>query len=91
MATKETLRNFVKNLLAEQGMTSDFSDDASLNLTGILDSISVLQILVFMEQEFGFDFSDQDFDQTDFDSIDSMMELIERSSPSPSAANSAPG
>lgn len=91
MATKETLRNFVKNLLAEQGMTSDFGDDASLNLTGILDSISVLQILVFMEQEFGFDFSDQDFDQTDFDSIDSMMELIERSSLSPSTANSAPG
>ena len=91
MATKETLRNFVKELLAEQGVTIDFSDDTSLNLTGILDSISVLQILVFMEQEFGFDFSDQDFDQTDFDSINSMMELIDRTSPSPSTANSAPG
>lgn len=77
MPTKEKLRNFMKELLAEYGETSDFSDDASLLISGIIDSLAVLRIVVFLEQEFGLDLSDQGFDQNDFDSVASIMRLID--------------
>lgn len=77
MATKEALRIFLKELLVEYGETSDFSDDASLLISGIIDSLAVLRIVVFLEQEFGLDLSDQGFDQNDFDSVNSIMGMID--------------
>lgn len=77
MPTKETLRNFLHELLAEYGETSDFSDDTSLLISGMLDSLAVLRIVIFLEQEFGLDLSDQSFDQNDFDSVTSIMRIIE--------------
>ena len=77
MPTKETVRNFLQELLAEYGETADFSDDTSLLISGMLDSLAVLRIVVFLEQEFGLDLSDQGFDQNDFDSVTSIMRMIE--------------
>lgn len=74
---KETLRTFLRELLAEYGETSNFSDDTSLLISGMLDSLAVLRIVVFLEQEFGLDLSDQGFDQNDFDSVSSIMRMIE--------------
>ena len=81
MPTRETIRNFLHVLLAEYGETSDFSDDTSLVISGMLDSLAVLRIVVFLEQEFGLDLSDQGFDQNDFDSVNSIIRLIERDDP----------
>jgi len=81
MPTKETLRIFLRELLAEYCETSDFSDDTSLLISGMLDSLAVLRIVVFLEQEFGLDLSDQGFDQNDFDSVTSIMQMIERFGP----------
>lgn len=77
MATKETLRNFLQELLVEYGETGDISDDTSLLISGMLDSLAVLRIVVFLEQEFGLDLSDRGFDQNDFDSVTSIMRMIE--------------
>jgi acyl carrier protein len=81
MPTRETLRNFLRELLAEYGETADFSDDTSLVISGMLDSLAVLRIVVFLEQEFGLDLSDQGFDQNDFDSVTSIMQMIKRVGP----------
>lgn len=84
MPPRETLRNFLQELLAEYGETAGFSDDTSLVISGMLDSLAILRIVVFLEQEFGLDLSDQGFDQNDFDSVASIMQLIDRVGP-PSA------
>jgi acyl carrier protein len=81
MPTRETLRDFLQELLAEYGETDDFSDDTSLLVSGILDSLAVLRIVVFLEQEFGLDLADRGFDQNDFDSVTSIMRLIEGEGP----------
>jgi acyl carrier protein len=81
MPTKETLRNFLHELLAEYGETTDFSDDTSLVISGMLDSLAVLRIVVFLEQEFGLDLSDRGFDQNDFDSVTNIMRMIEGDDP----------
>lgn len=76
MSKREALRTFLKSLLAEYGETADFSDDDSLVVSGRLDSLAVLRIVVFLEQEFGLDLADQGFDQHNFDSVTSIMELV---------------
>jgi len=76
MTKKDALRKFIQSLLAEYGETADFGDDVSLVLSGRLDSLAVLRIVVFLEQEFGLDLADQGFDQHDFDSVTNIMNLI---------------
>lgn len=76
MTQKDTLRKFIQSLLAEYGETSDLGDDESLVLSGLLDSLAVLRIVVFLEQEFGLDLAEQGFDQHDFDSVTSIMRLV---------------
>ncbi len=76
MPDKEKVRIFVQELLAEYGETADIGDDTALLSSGMLDSLAVLRIVVFLEQEFGLDLADRGFDQNDFDSLTSIMGLI---------------
>lgn len=76
MNQKDTLRTFIQSLLAEYGETSDIRDDQSLVLSGLLDSLAVLRIVVFLEEEFGLSLADQGFDQNDFDSVANIMLLL---------------
>lgn len=77
MPDREKVRTFVQELLAEYGESADISDDTALLSSGILDSLAVLRIVVFLEQEFGLDLADRGFDQNDFDSVTSIMRLLE--------------
>jgi acyl carrier protein len=67
---------FVRGLLSEHGHTQDISDDEPLILSGLLDSLAVIRIVVFLEQTFNINFSEVSFDQTNFDSINQILKLI---------------
>ena len=77
---REKLRECVRTLLGERGHGADVQDDKSLVNSGLLDSLAVLQIAVFMEKEFGIDFSVVYFDQNIFDSILSMEDFVRNQS-----------
>lgn len=76
MDTSEKVKDFINKLLEEHGYTEEVKSSDSLILSGLLDSLAVVHIVVFLEQQFGIDFSDIYFDQTDFDSIDQVMKFI---------------
>jgi acyl carrier protein len=76
MIDRNAVREFVGALLRQKDDTSPFTDSDSLVLSGRLDSIEILQIVVFLEDQ-GIDFSDQEFDQEAFDSIARIMTRIE--------------
>ena len=79
MQKREKLRRFVGDILIRKGDNEPFADDDSLLLAGRIDSLNVLEIVTFMEKELQFNLSEQAFDPSCFDSIDSMVELIEGS------------
>jgi acyl carrier protein len=56
-------------------------DADSLVLSGRLDSIDILQIVVFLESNYSIDFADREFDQEDFDSIARILALVELRAP----------
>jgi acyl carrier protein len=81
MNTRNELRAQVERLLANKGDQELLGDTDSLVLSGRLDSLDILQIVVFLEGRYSIDFADQPFDQEDFDSITRILTLIELRAP----------
>jgi acyl carrier protein len=76
MDHREEIREYLKELLLQKGDNQPFADDASLLLSGRLASVDAVEIVVFLEEKFGVNFSDVGFDQTLIDSVDAIDSLI---------------
>ena len=76
MDHREEIRGYLKELLLQKGDNQPFADDASLLLSGRLASVDAVEIVVFLEEKFGVNFSDVGFDQTLIDSVDAIDSLI---------------
>jgi acyl carrier protein len=72
---KERLRALVAELLNNKGDMAEFADGDSLLLSGRLQSIDAVEIALFLEQEYGIDFAETGFDETQMDSLDRMLEF----------------
>jgi acyl carrier protein len=78
MTTCDQLRGFVGEILQRRGDAAPFEDGDSLALSGRLDSVDVIELLGFLEATFAIDFARLGFDRNDFESISTMLALIER-------------
>jgi acyl carrier protein len=76
MIDQDAVREFVGTLLRRKGDTNPFSDTDSLVLSGRLDSAEVLEIVMFLERQFSFNFGDRPFDQGLVDSVHEITDLI---------------
>jgi acyl carrier protein len=83
MNTRNELRAYIQGLLADKGDREPLGDADSLVLSGRLDSVDILQIVLFLEINYRIDFADREFDQEDFDSIARILALIELRAPPP--------
>ena len=75
MDSLQSTREFITGLLAMKGERSDVSDTEPLLSAGLLDSMDVLQTVLFLEENFGLDFSVHPFNPDDFDSIESINRM----------------
>jgi acyl carrier protein len=82
MTNQQNISEFIHKLLNEHGYVDEVASSDSLILSGMLDSLAVIHIVVFLEQQFGIDFSEVYFDQTSFDSIDQITNFIQANKPS---------
>ncbi len=69
---KQKLREFLKEALETHGDRKEFVDSESLFVSGRLDSFSMMNLVMYLEQAFGLDFSDFEFD---VDLVDSVKEI----------------
>jgi len=81
MNTRNELRAYIQQLLADKGDREPLGEADSLVLSGRLDSVDILHIVMFLEGTYGIDFADQEFDQEDFDSLASILALIAQRAP----------
>ena len=77
MSTQAKIRKFLEKLLNDKGDSSGFTDQQLLVTEGRLTSLDVMMIVVFLEENYGIDFSDRPFDQNEFDSVDSITALVD--------------
>lgn len=80
MDTKSEIRALVRGLLDSNGDTGDLADQDSILLSGRLQSINAVEIVVFLEQTYGIDFAEIGFDRDQLDSVDAICALIEKTS-----------
>jgi len=80
MENKSAIREFIQKLLTSKGDTHPFADDASLILSGRLQSIDAVDLAVFLEEKFRVDFAQMGFDQERLDSVNAIASFIEEAS-----------
>ena len=77
MDSRESIRTFITGLLEMKGVSSDVSDTEPLLPAGLIDSLDVVQTVLFLEQNFGVDFSVRPFNPDDFECIESIHRLVD--------------
>jgi len=78
MTEREDVRAFLTKLLSRKDDPKPFADDESLVLSGRLDSVDVLDVVVFLEKRYGFALDPAEFDPGRLDSVDRIADLLKR-------------
>jgi acyl carrier protein len=71
------VRQFVQHLLAQKGDQRPFSDSDSLVLSGRLQSVDAVEIVIFLEEKWDIDFAEIGFDASQIDCVDAIDALIQ--------------
>ena len=69
---------FLEGIRRPDKPISSIRDDDNLVAAGLIDSLAVLEIVMFLETEFSVDFSATGVDPTRLMSIPSILDVIER-------------
>jgi acyl carrier protein len=77
MLAKQQLRAHIADALASQDGCQRFEDDESLFLSGRLDFLAMMNLIVHLEQAFKIDFRDTQFDTALVDSVREIELLID--------------
>ena len=72
---KEKIRSLVINSLA---IDNSIADDAALFSSGLLDSLSAVQLLFTLNDDLGMSLSPLDVALDDFDTLNSIVSTVER-------------
>ena len=76
-ATKTRIKNFIiENFLF--GNANGLQDDTSFLEEGIIDSTGVLELVTFLEEDFGIQVDDEELIPENLDSIDNVTAYLER-------------
>lgn len=77
MDHKSVIRQFMQRLLAQKGDQRPFGDDDSLLLSGRLQSVDAVEVVLFLEEQWGIDFAEIGFDEAQLDSVDAIEALVQ--------------
>jgi acyl carrier protein len=89
METKARIRTFiVENFYVADGAT--LGDDTSLIETGVVDSTGVLEVIAFLEEEFGLSIPDRDILPTNLDSIARIASYVAKKCANPAVTDDVP-
>jgi acyl carrier protein len=78
MDAKQKVRQFIlKNYLFSTDEAA-LKDDVSLMQAGIIDSTGVLELIMFLEEQFGVKVSDEEMTPENLDSVDRIAAFVGR-------------
>jgi acyl carrier protein len=75
--TKEMIRKYIANNILFSDNGYPYPDDASFLNEGIVDSMNVLELVMFVEQNFGMKVDDQEIIPDNFDSVTKLATYVE--------------
>jgi len=78
MSTNEIIREFISHELLHNARETPLRDDDQLIDAGIIDSLGIMTLLVFLEERFSLQISGDELIPENFGSIDAISSLVER-------------
>lgn len=78
MTTEQILERFIVKELMIAGDDTKLAHDQSLISSGILDSLALLQLVEFIDEEFGASIEDEELLPENFQTINDIAALIQR-------------
>ena len=73
----------IRDYIAQNLLFSDdgfgYPDDASFLEEGIVDSVGIMELVMFLEENFGLTVDDEDLTPDNFDSVNKLAAYIKRS------------
>lgn len=78
MSVQAAVRGYILENLLFSSDESELPNDASLLERGIIDSTGVLEIILFLEEEFGVSIKAEQMLPENFDSVDNMVRFVQR-------------
>ena len=73
---KQQIREFLKNNRAVAS-EAEFNDDDSLLEAGVIDSMTMIDLIAFLEGEFGIAVDDDDMTPENFDSVNAIAAYVQ--------------
>ena len=76
MDVRETIREFISNNFLRGDESGTFDDDDSFLENGMIDSVGIVELVVFIEETFGFRVEDEEIIPANFDSVNQLIVYV---------------
>jgi acyl carrier protein len=77
MSTKETIREFILSNFLKGSELTTLVDDASFLEEGIIDSVGVLELVAFIEENFNCRVEDEEIVPDNLDSVNRLVVFVQ--------------
>ena len=81
MMTADVIREFILSELVQDKSITTLSEKDSLIESGIIDSLGIQKLLVFIEEKVSIQIMDEDIIPENFETIEAIVRLIESKMP----------
>jgi acyl carrier protein len=78
MNTEEIIRNFIIDTLLIASDRTTIESDEELTASGVIDSLGMLRLIGFLEQEFGIQVGDGEVGEENFGSVTRIATFVDR-------------
>ena len=76
--TREKIRTMILESFLKGGAPETLKNDVSLERSHIVDSVKTLELIMFIEETFGFSVDNDDAVPENFDTVDAIVAYVER-------------
>jgi acyl carrier protein len=76
--SRQELVDFLRTIQRPDYSHAVIDEESGLVESGLIDSLALLQIVTYLEQAYGVDFSERGIDPEDLRSVNSILDLIAR-------------
>ncbi|MCL2013136.1 MAG: acyl carrier protein [Cystobacterineae bacterium] len=74
----DSIRQKIRSFISDTFFVDAFDDSASFLKSGTIDSTGMMELVNFVEQEFGFKVADNELVPENLDSLDNLSQFISR-------------
>jgi acyl carrier protein len=77
-STSEKIKNYIAQNILFSGNGYPYSDDASFLENGIVDSMNIMELVMFVEETFHLKVEDREIIPENFDSVEKLSLYVEK-------------